>query len=335
MPTVSVIVPVRNESKAIEPTLRALLTQEFPADRYEVIVADGVSEDETVPIVRRLQGEFANLKLVFNPARLASAGRNTAIRHMSGEVAVVVDGHCSVPDPRYLQNLVDAFEQSGANSLGRPQPLDAPDPSPFQQALGVARASRLGHNPDSDIFSDTPKFVGPESTAVAYRRPVFHTVGLFDPAFDACEDVEFNTRVRAAGLTCYFDPKLKVRYHPRATWLGLFRQLARYGCGRARLAVKHPHSLTLPALVPPLWVVWLVIGALAGLAIPLVGWVYLASVAAYAAVILGGSVWLGRNQPWRVAVRIPAVLVGIHAGFAWGFLRESARQIAWKLRQEK
>lgn len=325
MPSVSVIVPVRNEAKAIEPTLRALLTQDFPPARFEVIVADGASDDETVPIVRRLQAEFANLKLVFNPARYSSAGRNTAIRHMTGDVAVVVDGHCSVPDRGYLANLVAAFEASGADALGRPQPLDAPAASPFQQAVAVARQSRLGHNPDSDIFSDTAKFVAPESTAVAYRRPVFHAVGLFDPAFDACEDVEFNTRVRAAGMTCYFDPKLKVRYHPRATWVGLFRQLARYGCGRARLAAKHPDSLTLPALVPPLWAVWVVAGAVLGLVVPVVGWVYLASVAAYLGVIVGGAAWLGRRQPVRVAVRVPVVLVGIHFGFAWGFLREAVR----------
>ena len=68
--SVTVIVPVRNEAKAIEPALRTLLTQDFPPERFEVIVADGGSEDATVPIVRRLQGEFPNLKLVFNPGRL-------------------------------------------------------------------------------------------------------------------------------------------------------------------------------------------------------------------------------------------------------------------------
>src|SRR5580698_7136407 len=52
-PSVSVIVPVRNEARSIERTLRLLLTQDFPRDRFEVIVADGASTDETVPIVRR------------------------------------------------------------------------------------------------------------------------------------------------------------------------------------------------------------------------------------------------------------------------------------------
>ena len=74
MPSISVIVPVRNEAAFIERTLRLLLTQDFPRDQFEVIVADGASTDETVAIVRRLQDEFPNLKLVYNPARFSSAG---------------------------------------------------------------------------------------------------------------------------------------------------------------------------------------------------------------------------------------------------------------------
>src|SRR6187402_1837014 len=133
--SVSVVVPVRNEAKAIEPALRTLLTQDFPAEKFEVIVADGGSEDATVPIVRRLQAEFANLKLVYNPGRLSSAGRNTAIRHATKDVAVIVDGHCHIPDRNYLKNLAAAFDASGADSLGRPQPLDIPNPTPFQLAV--------------------------------------------------------------------------------------------------------------------------------------------------------------------------------------------------------
>lgn len=326
MPSVTVIVPVRNEGRSVEGTLRSLLTQEYPG-RYEVIVSDGGSDDDTVPVVRRLQGEFPHLKLVYNPTRFSSAGRNTATRHMTGDYAVVVDGHCHVPDRYYLRNLVVAFERSGADSLGRPQPLDVQNPTQFQAAVAVARSSRLGHNPDSDIFSDQAKFVPPQNTAVAYRREVFHKVGLFDERFDACEDVEFNERVHRAGLSCYFTPALKIVYHPRKTWITLFKQLARYGCGRARLAAKHPGSLTLPALVPPVWVVWLAVGGVLAAVLPYVGWLYLASVALYSAAILGMSAWLARGKPAAVAVRIPAVFVGIHLGFAWGFLREGWRQL--------
>ena len=152
MPTVSIIVPIRNEANYIGATLRTLLDQDFPQAEFEVLVADGGSTDATVAIVRGLQAEYPNLRLYFNPQRISSAARNLAIRHMSGRYAVIIDGHCHIPDRDYLRNVVDAFEASGADTLGRPQPLDSPNPTPFQRAVAVARASRLGHNPESDIF---------------------------------------------------------------------------------------------------------------------------------------------------------------------------------------
>jgi succinoglycan biosynthesis protein ExoA len=332
MSNVTVIVPVRNEGPSIENTLRTLLTQDYPADGYEVIVADGFSTDDTVPVVRRLQAEFPNLRLLYNPLRYSSAARNVCVRHMRGRYAVVVDGHCQIPDRNYLSYLVNAFESTHADTLGRPQPLDAPNPTEFQQAVSVARASRLGHNPDSDIFSDEPKFIPPQNTAVAYRRSVFQSVGLFDQKFDACEDVEFNQRVYAAKLSCFFEPKLKVVYHPRGNWKALFTQLGRYGCGRARLAAKHPKSITLPSLVPPMWVLWLLVGPLVCLFyLPLL-WVYGGLLVLYLTVILAVSAKLSVGRPFSVAVRIPLVFFGIHFGFAWGFWKEVARQIRLRVK---
>jgi GT2 family glycosyltransferase len=327
MPSISVLVPVRNEAASIERTLRVLLTQDFPRGDFEVIVADGASTDATVAVVRRLQGEFDNLKLVFNAGRLSSCGRNTALRHATRDVVVVVDGHCHIPDRDYLKNVSAAFAASGADALGRPQPLDVPGATPFQRAVSIARSSKLGHNPGSDIYSNQARFVPPQSTAVAYTRSVFHRVGLFDESFDACEDVEFNERVHAAGLTCYFTPAVKVVYEPRKSLGALFQQLSRYGLGRARLAFKHPHSLTLPALVPPLWVVWLLVGLFVTPFAPVVGWLWLASVGLYGTVLIASSGVLGRGEPIPVRARLPLVFAAIHFGFAWGFWKGVAKQL--------
>src|SRR3954467_3261857 len=77
-PFVSVVVPVRNEAAFIRTTLGQLLAQDYPIDRFEVLVADGRSEDATTAVVGEMMERHANLRLVDNPKRWSSAGRNAA-----------------------------------------------------------------------------------------------------------------------------------------------------------------------------------------------------------------------------------------------------------------
>jgi succinoglycan biosynthesis protein ExoA len=322
---VSVIVPVRNESAHVRRTLEGLRDQDFDPAAFEVLVIDGDSDDDTAEQVRALQPEFPNLRLFANPRRLASAARNVGVRHARGRFLVIVDGHCNLPDRRYLANLVKAFVASGADCLGRPQPLRTGDATAFQDAVAAARMSWLGHNPDSDNFADRPRFVPPDNVAVAYRREVFEAVGLFDESFDACEDVEFNTRVRRAGLTCYFTPALRVDYQPRGSLGGLLYQMARYGRGRARLARKHG-ALTLPSLAPALWLLWLPLTFALGLLAPSLAAAFCLSVLLYAAVILMESARLATRGLGQLHL-IAATFVAIHTGFGWGFLRECVGRV--------
>lgn len=320
---ISVIVPVRNEAANIRGTLLGLARQAFPTGEFEILVIDGRSTDGTPAIVRSLQREIPNLRLLDNPKLLSSAARNVGIRNARGKFIVIVDGHCQVTDPHLLTRLADAFEFSGADTLGRPQPLAAANPTAFQCGVSAARSSWLGHNPDSAIYSDVAGFLPPDNVAVAYRREVFDQVGHFDESFDACEDVEFNTRVRQAGLTCYFTPAIAVTYQPRATLRGLVHQLARYGRGRAKLARKHPATLSLPSLVPSLWLIWLLASAMLGAIWPPLSWVFLGTVAIYLAVIGAESIRIWLNKTHLPLFLLPIVFAAIHAGFGWGYLAET------------
>ena len=143
VPFVTVIVPVRNEERCLDATLRALLAQRYPPDRFEVLVIDVQSDDGTCDIVRRWQAQFEHVQLLSNPRRLSSAARNIGVSHARGDYLLVVDGHCELRNRDYLQSLVSVFERHGVESVGRPQPLEVAGASPLHYlACGVGRPSR-------------------------------------------------------------------------------------------------------------------------------------------------------------------------------------------------
>jgi cellulose synthase/poly-beta-1,6-N-acetylglucosamine synthase-like glycosyltransferase len=322
-PFISVIVPVRNEAPCIRTTLLQLLDQDYPAGRFEIIVVDGQSTDGTPAIVRDIQIYHGNLRLLNNGKRWSSAGRNLGIEAARGDHVVIVDGHCDLANPRYLRDLADTFARSGADCVGRPQPQGAPGMSVVQRAISFARASWLGHHPASHVYSSACRFVRPQSVAVAYCRSVFEVVGRFDEHFDACEDVEFNHRVDQAGLTCYFSPQLRVSYRPRAGLAGLCKQMIRYGRGRVRLLRKHPNTLSLPGLLPGIFLVCVLAGILAAGLSPILASAYAMALACYGLVVMGTALAIAwRARAGHLLLWLPAVFVAIHCAAGLGILLE-------------
>ncbi len=320
------MVPVRNEAPFIERTLTCLLAQDYDSERFEILVIDGESSDGTPEIVACMAKSHTNLRLFQNPRRLSSAARNIGIRNARGEVVLVIDGHCEVKDRQHLRRLAAAFERSGADCVGRPQPLDIAGATTLQRAIAAARSSRLGHHPSSFIYSSEERFVPAKSVAVAYRRKIFDQVGGFDEAFDACEDVEINHRIDRAGLTCFFTPDVAVHYAPRGTLGGLFRQLVRYGRGRVRLLRKHPETFSLGSILPGLFVAGVLLGPFAGLAWMPLATVYFAVMLLYATILLAGSTVVASHaKDYRLIFWLPLVFATVHVGSGVGLLWELLR----------
>lgn len=323
LPFVSVVVPIRNEERFIANTLSQLFALDYPRDRFEVIVADGMSNDSTRQIVAGFAERFPNLKVVDNPPRWSSAGRNAGINASRGDVVLIIDGHCEIQNDQYLRCLVKALDQHAADCAGRPQPLEIPNPSLLQRAIALARSSWLGHHPASYIYSKTEQIVPAHSVAIAYRRQVFDQVGMFDESFDACEDVELNCRVDHSGLRCVLVPDLRVVYYPRDTLPKLFRQLGRYGRGRVRLLRKHPHTFSLMGFSTGAFAAGVLLGPFVGLLSPILMWLYVTCLLIYATVVGLTSLAVAlRSGQWKVLPLLPIVYATIHMGSGCGILQE-------------
>ncbi len=317
---VSVVIPVLNEGRSLEAVVRALVDQDYPTDRFEVLVVDGGSTDETLAVASRLSLAHSNVSVLHNPGRLSSAGRNVGARAARGDVIMFVDGHCEIPNQSLLRGLCLLFRRTGADVMCRPQPLQIAGLSATRQAIALARASWLGHNPASLIFDQNEEgFVDPESSGAAYTRRVFERIGFFDESFDACEDVDFNLRARESGLKAFTSPLLTIRYTPRDSLGALFRQMVRYGAGRGRLFAKHPRrGLAGAAMlgVPPLVAAALAAGSFVW---EDAGYLLLWLVLAYAVVVAATSATLSAGRGTRLAPRVFAAFLTIHAGLVVGF----------------
>jgi succinoglycan biosynthesis protein ExoA len=325
LPFISVVIPVRNEEGHLGAVLESLEAQDYPSDRYEILVADGDSTDGTSRVVEKIASSSATrVKLLSNVRRWSSAGRNVGVRHSSGELIVFIDGHCYIPSGTLLRDTAATFEKTGADCLCRPQPLNMEGNSFFQDAVAHARATSLGHGRDSTIY-DT-KFEGPVnpcSAGAMYRRTVFERVGFYDESFDAAEDVEFNYRVFKSGLVSYISPRLEIRYQPRASLGALWRQMMRYGRGRFRLIRKHHEAFSPSQLAPAAFLLWLVFGIIASVISRPLSLFFGVPVAIYVAIVLYFSVGMARRHGVSYLFVGPLIYPAIHLGLGAGFLAEA------------
>ncbi|MEW5735104.1 MAG: glycosyltransferase family 2 protein [Thermodesulfobacteriota bacterium] len=321
-PFITVVVPVRNEEPYIGATLSMLLAQDWPADRLEILVADGMSTDATAEKVRQMAAKDPRVRLLENRRKLSSAGRNLGFAQGRGDVFVVVDGHCHVEGDGLFRSIAACLQKSGAACLGRPQPLDPPGISEFQQAVAAARASALGHGRGSYIYSKHEGFISPVSNGAVYLRRVVEALDGVDESFDACEDVEYNLRVEKAGFSAYMSPDLTVKYFPRESLGGLWRQMVRYGRGRARLNAKHPETGSAASLAPLVFVAGLLVLLLVSLFSHTGLALLLAALGFYGAVVAAFSIFLGAQKGPRFTATLIPVFFVIHAGLGWGMLSE-------------
>jgi succinoglycan biosynthesis protein ExoA len=315
-PFISVVMPVRNEAEFIARSLGSVLAQDYPPDRYEVLVADGRSTDKTREIVASLAGEAPEVRLVDNPGGIVPTGFNAALRVARGTFIVRVDGHTEI-ERDYVRQCVEEIERTGADNVGGRMTAESKGLS--GRAIAMATSSPFGvggarfHYSKSEEWVDTV-YLG------AWRRSTFDRMGGLDEEFVRNQDDEFNYRLRAAGGRILLSPKIRSHYWSRSSWAALWRQYWQYGFWKVRVLQKHPWQMKPRQFIPPLFVAFLLASALAA---PVSGWArigLLAITAAYTIANFTASVSTGRGASFAVVLLLPVAFATLHLSYGSGFL---------------
>lgn len=248
-PTVSVVIPMRDELQSIEDCIRTFDEQDHPHDALEVLVVDGMSTDGSGELVDRLAATRPWLRRIDNPARIASAAFNRGIESAKGDYVAIVSSHGSVGRD-FVRRSVEVLEETGAAGVGGRLIHEGRDP--VSRAIGLAMTSPFG--------MASPFRYGLERRDVdtighpVYRKAVLDAVGGFDETLDRNSDYELNQRIRNAGHRLVLEPAIVTTYQPRATLRRLARQFWDYGRWKAQIARRDLTNLRWRHVVPPAFV---------------------------------------------------------------------------------
>lgn len=258
---ISVVVVCFNEEKNIEPCIESLIKQDYPPENMEIIVSDGGSRDKTIEIIEKLALNDKRIKLVIEKKQGTAAGRNAGVKAAQYPFVAFTDADCEVPTD-WLKSLAENFivnkdlnPKLAAVGGGNTSPKDG---GKFLEALDIALDSFLGSFTSIQGRKyKKPVFVPSLANLnVLYEKEAIISAGLFDESLlSDAEDAELNFRIRRHGGLFLYVPEISVYHKFRPTLKVWYKNMFRYGRGRARLLRRHPQMwhpfYVLPLLFPP------------------------------------------------------------------------------------
>ena len=239
VPMVSVIVPAFNAESTIGDCLAALLAQDYPAERLEIIAVDNRSTDRPAAVMCRYPVRVVAERRV----QSSYAARNAGLAEARGGLLCFTDADC-IPEPGWVRALVAALgDEDAGGAAGR---IEAASATTLVERFQVDE-----HVLDAANAFTCPALPFAQTANAGYRRIVFERIGLFDPSLVSGGDLDLSWRMQRAGWGLAYAPNAVIRHRHRKTFRGLVKLYAKNGHGAALLGERYPsyapyQSLRLP-----------------------------------------------------------------------------------------
>lgn len=333
--TVSIIVPCRNEAGAVGRFLDSLTRQDLDAYDWEIIIADGMSEDGTRELLSDFERRNRRIRIIDNVEKITPTGLNRAILASKGEIILRMDVHTEYAS-EYVRTCVETLLSTKADNVGGPartraegllpKAVAAAYHSPF--ACGGARF----HNEDYEGFVDTVPYG-------CWKKTTLDRLGLFDEELVRNQDDELNLRLVRSGGSIWQSPAIMSWYSPRSSLRSLFKQYYQYGFWKIPVLLRHRVPASWRHLVPGSFVLADILLPLVAIAALLCGQSRLAQVSlmllafvigAYTLCVAAFSMLTARRRGWALLPYLPIVFATYHFSYGLGCLTAVAYTVAQK-----
>lgn len=324
---VSIVVPCYNEQRTIAYLLSALYKQDFPLNDMEVVIADGMSTDNTRGEIDTFYREHPEIKIsvIDNVKRIIPSGLNLAIMFARGEYIVRLDAH-SMPNENYITRCVRTLDEGRAENVGGVWEIKPGADNFPARSIALAASHRLGVGDARYRYTNKAEFVDTVPFG-AFRRELIDRIGPFDETLQTNEDYEFNTRIRQAGGMIWLDPEIKSIYFARATYSALAKQYWRYGFWKVRMLRKYPGSIRWRQALPPLFILSLIGLGLLSLFSQVALYILCLELVLYVIILIFVGVEVAlKNRQLAVLFGVPAAIATMHITWGSAFLWSSIRR---------
>jgi len=316
LPLISVVVPIRNETGYIDGCLNSILQSDWPTDRMEVLIVDGMSTDDTVATVTEMAKQDSRIRLLQNPKMVQTSAMNIGIREAKGSIVLRVDGHAEI-SPDYIRKSAtelmtrpDCWCVGGVVQTVNDTRIGRIIAASQSCPVGVGNSRfRIGGEAG---YADTVPFGG-------YWKWVFDRIGCYDEELARNEDDELNARVIENGGRIFLNPEIKSRYFSRSSLYKLWNQYYQYGVWRIRTIQKRG-SASVRYLVPIVFVTAMITAIALAILLPALRPLSIAFALSYMSALLAGAVMVGRKTGFAGFLLAPIVFATLHFSYGFGSL---------------
>ena len=323
---VSVIIPCRNEEKYIEECLDSVINQDYPKEKLEVLVVDGMSEDRTREVIEKYTKQYLFIKLLNNPKKITPVAFNIGVKNSNGDFIIIMGAH-SVYERDYISKCVKYSNEYNADNVGGIWKIVPREKTLVAKSIAFASSSIFGAGDAyyRSGYSGQPKWVDTVFGG-CYKREVFEKIGLFNENLKRSQDMEFNLRLKKAGGKILLVPDIIAYYYPKSNFKEFFVHNFKDGIWAIYPLKFVKIPLCLRHYIPFIFILSLLGTGLLGIFFPIFFWLFLFIFGSYFLVANYFSVKIStKEKDIRFLFLMPLAFATRHIGYGsgsvWGLIK--------------